>query len=290
MRLTSYINNQKCLEWGLNLQQGALFDLLYQASSWAESVYIDGSVFYWLSKNKICEELPVAYSKPDTAYRALKLLADKGLILYVKHGAKDCIALTMTGKTWNSEINPSLGKKSEQTRKNIREASEKNPTYKTTIDNSTSNNKNTNARDSKKLSQQTDNQEKSENTEMQQHQKKPTNGYSEAFEEWWSIYPKKVGKGDAWKSWKRDKLDKKADQLIEKLEAQNAMQYSFTEYKFIPLPATYLNQSRYDDDVQLVTNGGINETNPSRKLSAVERVRIANEKARAERAAQNTGT
>lgn len=115
--------------------------------------------------------------------------------------------------------------------------------------------------DDKSSSQQTDNQEKSENPEMQQHQKKPTNGYSEAFEAWWSIYPKKVGKGDAWKSWKRDKLDKKADQLIEKLEAQNAMQYSFTEYKFVPLPATYLNQSRYDDEVQLVTNGGRNATN-----------------------------
>lgn len=140
--------------------------------------------------------------------------------------------------------------------------------------------------DGKNSSQQTDNQEKSENPAIQQHQKKPADGYSEAFEAWWSIYPKKVGKGDAWKSWKRDKLDKKSDQLIEKLEAQNAMQYSFTEYKFIPLPATYLNQSRYDDEVQLVTNGGINETSSNRKLSPYERVRQANDRSREQRTTQ----
>lgn len=147
MRLTSYINNQKCLEWGLNLQQGALFDLLNQLSGWAEPIYIDGAVYYWVAKSKICEELPVAYSKPDTAYRALKVLEEKGLIIYIKFGSKDCVSLTEKGKEWNSEINPNLGNKSEQTRKNIREISEKNPTYKTTKDNSTIDNKTYSASD-----------------------------------------------------------------------------------------------------------------------------------------------
>ncbi len=30
MRITSFINNSKCIEWDLNMQQGALFDLLNQ--------------------------------------------------------------------------------------------------------------------------------------------------------------------------------------------------------------------------------------------------------------------
>ena len=159
MRITSYINNVKCLEWGLNLAQGALFDLLNQVQSWAEPVYLDGEVFYWVSRQMIIREIPVAYSKPDTVYRALKFLAEKELIDYIKSGSKDCIKLTQKGKEWNSEINPSqlgnksenqskLGNKSEKTRKNIRKSSEINPTYKTT-NNQTTNDQNNNTKSPK---------------------------------------------------------------------------------------------------------------------------------------------
>lgn len=69
MRFSSYINNQKCLEWGLNANQGALFDLLNQACSWAKEILVDGVVYYWVSRNKVLEELPLFYKKADTVYR-----------------------------------------------------------------------------------------------------------------------------------------------------------------------------------------------------------------------------
>lgn len=74
--------------------------------------------------------------------------------------------------------------------------------------------------------------------------------YSEQFERWWAIYPRKTAKGAAWNRWKREKLDSKVDQLIEKLEQQNALQYAFTETQYIPNASTYLNQKRYDDEVE----------------------------------------
>ena len=80
------------------------------------------------------------------------------------------------------------------------------------------------------------------------HAKKSS--YSEQFERWWAIYPRKTAKGAAWNRWKRDKLDSKVDQLIEKLEQQNALQYAFTETQYIPNASTYLNQKRYDDEVE----------------------------------------
>ena len=132
MRKTSFINNSKCLEWGLNMQQGALFDLLNQLHAWAELISIDGEVYYWASRQMICNQIPLAYNKVDTVYRALKTLSKKGLINYKKHGEKDCISLTAKGKEWNSEINPTLGNESEQTRIEIRDNSEINPTYKNT--------------------------------------------------------------------------------------------------------------------------------------------------------------
>ncbi|OOF68311.1 hypothetical protein [Rodentibacter caecimuris] len=145
MRYSTYINNQKCLEWGLNVNQGALFDLLNQASSWATEIIVDGVVYYWVSRHKVIEELPLFYKTADTVYRHFAELNDKGLIVYLKqgkHGDKDLIRLTEKGKTWNefksdlsrdnSEINPSLsrelGNKSEITRKQIRDNSEINPT------------------------------------------------------------------------------------------------------------------------------------------------------------------
>lgn len=145
MRITSFINNSKCLEWGLTMQQGALFDLLNQLHTWAEPISIDGEVYYWASKQMICSEIPLAYNKADTVYRALKLLSEKGLINYKKFGEKDCISLTQKGKEWNSEINPTVGNKSEQTRIQIRNSSDSNPTYKNT------NNKNTKISSIKKI-------------------------------------------------------------------------------------------------------------------------------------------
>ena len=164
MRFSTYINNQKALEWGLNANQAALFDLLNQASSWAEEIIVDGVVYYWVSRNKVLEELPLFYKTSDTVYRHFAELDEKGLIIYLKqgkHGDKDLIRLTEKGKSWNefkpeqirdnSEINPSLGdelgNKSEITRKQIRDNSEINPT------NNNTNYKNTTDHNNKKTTQ-----------------------------------------------------------------------------------------------------------------------------------------
>lgn len=167
MRYTHSINAVKCLEWDITLSEGALMDLINQASSWAEPSMVDGKIYYWMSRNKVIDEIPVAYKKADTVYRAFKTLASKGLISYIKDGRRDLVAFTEKGKTWNvkgtdigdaklgnkselaenSEINPSkLGNKSEKTPKN----SEINPTDKNTNNKSISNKKRAPKTDSKK--------------------------------------------------------------------------------------------------------------------------------------------
>lgn len=134
MRYFTNINNIKCLEWGLNANQGALFDLLNQASSWAETHIIDNEVFYHVSRNLVLRELPLFYTKDDTVYRTLKDLRDKELIEYKKVGKKDVIRLTEKGKEWNmklgfeSGLEPKFGNKSEKTRNEIRKNSDSFPT------------------------------------------------------------------------------------------------------------------------------------------------------------------
>lgn len=141
MRFSTTLNNQKCMEWELNATQGVLIALLYEANAWANEEIIDDKTYYFVSRNLILKELPMFFEKADTVYRNLKVLAEKGIIEYIKYKGMDLIRLTEKGKSWNfiesnsekspnfdnnSEKNPSeFGKKSENN-------SKKNPTYKDT--------------------------------------------------------------------------------------------------------------------------------------------------------------
>lgn len=138
MKYTSCIDNVRAVEWGLNLQEAYAFSFCYSLPSWAETLIIGGEVWYFGSRNKAMEEIPLLTDKPDTVYRHYKALSNKGIIEWKKVDGKDCIRITAKGKQWNtSEINPPLGNKSEYTRKNIRKSSEINPTNKITINKGT---------------------------------------------------------------------------------------------------------------------------------------------------------
>lgn len=141
MRYNITINNVKAKEFNLNIQQAYLFAWMYELPSWANKVIIEGDIFYFASKTKAIEELPLLTDKPDTMYRYYKQLETLGLISIKKIDAKDYISLTAKAKEWNeyksdySENNPTqLGKISESN-------SDLNPTYNNTnINNTISNN------------------------------------------------------------------------------------------------------------------------------------------------------
>lgn len=104
------------MEWGLNATQGILVSLLYEANSWAKEIIIEDKVYYFVSRNLVLQELPMFFEKADTVYRTLKVLAEKGIIEYIKHKNMDLIRLTEKGKTWNfiknnSEKNPKTTRK-----------------------------------------------------------------------------------------------------------------------------------------------------------------------------------
>lgn len=135
MRYTTRINNRKCIEWGINAGQAALFDLLNECAGWAKPMVINGEVFYWVSRQLVIEELPLFFSKPDTAYRAMKALEDKGLIEYQRSAGWELVRITPKGATWNSHdaVEDDSPAENPATRKNFREVgkisedSEKNP-------------------------------------------------------------------------------------------------------------------------------------------------------------------
>lgn len=139
MKYNISIDQPRSIEWGLNHAEALMFSFCYALPSWADSIFIDGEVYYFASRTKVIEEMPIITDKADTVYRLYKSLKEKGLIDFQKFGKKDCIRLTEKSKSWNSEKNPSAGNISEKTRKKIRENSENFPTDNITIDNITNN-------------------------------------------------------------------------------------------------------------------------------------------------------
>jgi hypothetical protein len=140
MRYNSVINNIKAKEWNLTIQQAYLFSWFYELPSWANKVMIENEIFYFASKTKAVEELPILTDKTDTMYRYYKQLEEKNLLVIKKIDNKDYISLTEKGKEWNfcksdySENNPTLlGNLSENN-------SDLNPTYNIHNTNNNTNN------------------------------------------------------------------------------------------------------------------------------------------------------
>lgn len=70
------------------------------------------------------------------------------------------------------------------------------------------------------------------------------------FENFWQLYPNKKGKGAALKSWRKIKPNKEfADKIINAVKIQKTWpEWTKDNGQFIPMPSTWLNQERWDDE------------------------------------------
>ena len=74
-----------------------------------------------------------------------------------------------------------------------------------------------------------------------------------SFEEFWGVYPKKVGKGAARKAWEKLRPDQ---DLVRKIMSavkryQRTDQWQRDGGQYIPNPATWLNQERWEDEPEI---------------------------------------
>jgi len=78
--------------------------------------------------------------------------------------------------------------------------------------------------------------------------------YSKSFEQFWSAYPKKVGKDAAYRSWR--KIAKRGGVSAAEIIASIVTQVRASHFKgsdgsnFIPNPSTWLNQGRWKDEMK----------------------------------------
>jgi hypothetical protein len=76
------------------------------------------------------------------------------------------------------------------------------------------------------------------------------NGHVERFNDFWKAYPKKIGKGEAQKAWGKYKPSTEllAIMIAAISKAQRSLQWQKEGGQFIPNPATWLNQKRWEDE------------------------------------------
>src|SRR5262249_42604333 len=69
------------------------------------------------------------------------------------------------------------------------------------------------------------------------------------FDLFWRLYPRKMGKGEAIRSWKRLGCEENAEVICDSVRVHiRCEQWKKSEGQFIPLPATFLNQEGWMDD------------------------------------------
>jgi len=75
--------------------------------------------------------------------------------------------------------------------------------------------------------------------------------YSNLFLRFWSVYPRKVSKGSAWRAWKKIKSPSEIINQIESAikEQSASIDWQKDNGQFIPHPATWLNGRRWEDEV-----------------------------------------
>lgn len=79
-------------------------------------------------------------------------------------------------------------------------------------------------------------------------------GVADGFDLFWSVYPKKVGKKDAIKAWNKLKPDENlVKAIIEGVERwKGTEQWNKDGGQYIPYPATFLRQERWNDEIRTV--------------------------------------
>ena len=71
---------------------------------------------------------------------------------------------------------------------------------------------------------------------------------TEAFEQFWTTYPKKVAKPAAAKAFKTAKINGHLSDVLADIETRKCSDdWTKSEGQFVPNPATYLNQRRWED-------------------------------------------
>lgn len=103
-------------------------------------------------------------------------------------------------------------------------------------------------RNARNVTRYNDSNARIEENRIDKNRTTTTSFNNDEFDAFWKEFPKKVGKGAAEKAWQ--KLKPNLTVVLEAIEAHKQTdQWSKDNGQFIPHPATWLNQKRWEDEV-----------------------------------------
>jgi len=70
----------------------------------------------------------------------------------------------------------------------------------------------------------------------------------QSFNQFWSVYPRKIGKESAWRAWKSSKAIKHETEIFDDIVWRQNNEWRNKEKHYIPHPSTYLNGRRWNDE------------------------------------------
>lgn len=94
------------------------------------------------------------------------------------------------------------------------------------------------------------------------------------FSEFWALYPKKVGKGAAEKAWDRLRPNQRTfESMMQAVRVQmRCAQWTRDNGQYIPNPATWLNQRRWEDEPEIRQGGEDRKYSASYDLSEIDQL------------------
>lgn len=83
--------------------------------------------------------------------------------------------------------------------------------------------------------------------------------------EFWKTYPRKDAKVDAYKAWRQKQPSRETQDKIRVALAAQCRRWALDDYRFVPLPGSYLRGERWEDE-------GV-KTAPAKRLPTVDELR-----------------
>jgi len=99
-----------------------------------------------------------------------------------------------------------------------------------------------------------------------------SDAYTESFSSFWSAYPKKTGKGKAFKTWRKNSCAKHLDKILSAISWQ--IDSPSWREGYIPLPDTYLSQGRWDDEPDLTSRSNQVKTFEQQKMDNTKKAML----------------
>jgi len=241
-----YTDQQLALKLNLKAEPAMLMHPFKKLSNWATKETIDGDDYYYLGIDKLLKEVPMVCTSKDKAYRLIKILIEKKLIIRKEYKNNSYYRLTELGMTWGTRTETDIAKiqdsdaKQEDSDVEQQEEESKTATESTAKvqDNNNTNHTTTNTKDI---------------------------SIESFFNEFWEMYPKKHGKKLALKKFRQRNLHKKLPQILQALRNYNQTQnvdngYILDPTKFIDI---------YEDYIQGIPEG-VKATTTKQKKSPNE--------------------